>query len=342
MAGSVEEKLSAISRDQKHGAGFLAREALAAFKLAVVKSEAETVESFLREMAKLGARLISLRPSMSAPIANAVVRAFDAISMAAGNARSVGDVKDTACKASDGLREVARENIQKTVLRASQAVPEQATILTHSYSETCLKALVSCAEKKITVLATESRPLFEGRKMAAGLKKGGVEVTLITDAEAGHFVRECQMVLVGADSVLSDGSVVNKMGTYLIALAAKDSDIPFHVACDSWKFRLEGGVPELEEKSAEELRSGLSGVRARNVYFDVTPGRLVTSIITEEGARSTAEIIAAARRWRGVLNGMLKIAGQHEKPRVPCRWRGMPRRGSKRTRCARGARLSFP
>jgi translation initiation factor 2B subunit (eIF-2B alpha/beta/delta family) len=253
---------------------------------------------------------------MSAPIANAVVRAFEAISKAAGNARSVGDVRDIASKASDRLREVARENIQKTVLHASQAVAEGAAVLTHSYSETCLKALVSCVGKKITVFATESRPLFEGRKMAAGLKKGGVEVTLITDAEAGHFVRECQMVLVGADSVLSDGSVVNKMGTYLIALAAKDSDIPFRVACDSWKFRLEGGVPEPEEKSPQELGSGPSGTALRNVYFDVTPGRLVTSIITEQGARSTADITASASRWRGVLHGMLKIAGQHEKTRL--------------------------
>ena len=304
----VERKIGAILRDQSHGAAFFAREALEALKLAATESEAESVESFLREMAKLGGRLVSLRPSMSAPIANAVVRAFDTISRAAGNARSIADVKDVARKGADRLKKVAEENVRKTVLHASAAVPEAATVLTHSYSETCLKALVGCAKKAVKVYVTESRPLFEGRKTAATLREAEVKVTLITDAEAGHFVREAQVVLVGADSVLADGSVVNKMGTYLIALAAKGNGVPFYVACDSWKFRIESGVPELEEKSPEELGAGMKGIAARNVYFDVTPGGLVTSIITEEGIKQPKEIGALSERWRSALDRMLKLA----------------------------------
>lgn len=308
MTTGVEEKLRAISQDQTHGAAFLAREALEAMKLAAAESAAAGVDSFLRGMARLGCRLISLRPSMSAPIANGVVRVFDAVLQAAKEKADLRRVRQMTCEAVDRLSKVAEDNADKTVMHASRIIPKNATILTHSYSETCLRGLLACAEKGIRVCATESRPLLEGRKMAESLRQGGINVTLITDAEAGHFMPEVQVVLVGADTILEDGSVVNKMGTYLIALAAKDKGVPFHVACDSWKVRIESGVPELEEKSPDEVAEGTAGVPARNVYFDITPARLVTKIITEDGELSPVEVVRKQERWKNVLEKMNELA----------------------------------
>lgn len=304
----VEAKIQGILHDQEHGAAFLAREALVAMKLAAGESQADSVDSFSREMASLGTRLVRLRPSMSAPICNGVVRVFDAIFQAAGNTEDVRELKQVGCQAAERLLNSSKENVRKTVVEASRVIPVGATVLTHSYSETCLQALGALREKSVKVYVTESRPLFEGRVMAESLRRSGLDVTLLTDAEAGHFMRDVQVVLVGADTVLSDGSVVNKMGTYLIALAAKDKGVPFHVACDSWKFRIEAGAPQLEEKSAAEvIEEGLK-IEARNVYFDMTPARLITSILTEDGEVKPSEVSRRSDKWGRVLRRVEELA----------------------------------
>jgi ribose 1,5-bisphosphate isomerase len=304
MSEHVARELERISQDQEHGAGFLAREALKTMKIAAVECGASGVNLFLREMATLGCRLISLRPSMSAPIANGVVRAFEAITQAAKGEDDLEKVRAMTCEVVDRLLAVAEKNVDRIVKYVAEVVPRNAMVLTHSYSETCLRSLLACSEKGIRVFATESRPLLEGRKMAVSLRQGGIDATLITDAEAGHFMSEVQLVLVGADTVLDDGAVVNKMGTCLIALAATDRKVPFYVACDSWKVRIESGVPHLEEKSAEEVVEKTVAVPARNICFDVTPARLITAIITEDGKLRPKEVVGKGRRWRRVLERM--------------------------------------
>jgi len=309
MLEGVEQKIEAILKDRMHGAADLAKQAVAIMKLAAASSDARKAESFLREMAGLGTRLIALRPSMSAPICSAIARFFDAISRSSAAAGHVGEVKENAGRAADRLLEQADEMPRLTAVHVSRMIPRRAAVLTHSYSETCLRSLLACAEKEISVFATESRPLCEGRTMAKKLQQGGVEVTLITDAEAGHFMSDVTMVLVGADSVLRDGSVINKVGTYLIALAARDRGVPFHVASDSWKFRIEEGVPELEEKDPEEIVNASSGLRARNIYFDVTPPSLITCIVTEEGTLTPPEVRLRTDKWIDVLRAMRGLAG---------------------------------
>ncbi|NQT84065.1 translation initiation factor eIF-2B [bacterium] len=308
MSEGIERKLEAIFRDRTHGAAFLAKQSLRAMKLSAVEGEAGEADSFLREMARLGTRIVRLRPSMSAPICNGIVRMFDAISQEARSVRDVRELKEFARRAVDRLLVVSEENVRKTAMHVCRAIPEGATVLTHSYSETCLRALLACEEKGVRVFATESRPLFEGRAMAESLRKGRVQVTLLTDAEAGHFMGDVQVVLVGADTVLMDGSLINKIGTYLLALAARDKDVPFRVACDSWKFRIEGGVPDLEEKSPDEVVDSASGMAARNVYFDLTPPRLITSLVTEVGDMKPEEVGLRSERWKEVLRGMFEMA----------------------------------
>ncbi len=315
MSELVEQKLEQISRDQEHGAAFLAREALQVMALAADESRAVEAQAFVKEAARLGCRLISLRPSMSSPIANAVVRAFDGISQEAEMVATVSSLREATRRITERLLAVSHENVKRAAEQACQLVPERlrgqgATVLTHSYSETCLLALRACKPKNLHVYVTESRPLFEGRKIATALRDAGIDVTLLTDAQAGHFIAETDLVLVGADTVLPDGSVVNKMGTYLIALAASDGGVPFHVVCDSWKFRIEGGVPQLEEKSPDEVVPDPEAMPARNVYFDITPGRLVTSLITEEGEIRPSHLAARIEKWKGVLEKMNEIAGE--------------------------------
>jgi translation initiation factor 2B subunit (eIF-2B alpha/beta/delta family) len=312
LSGLIERKLHEILRDQKHGAAFLAREALNLIRLAAHESRAVEAGAFLKELATLGCRLISLRPSMSSPIANAVVRVFNGISRVAETTYDATAIREATDRIIEDLVAASRQNVNRAAERACQLVPERATILTHSYSETCLRALLACKPKSPRVYATESRPLFEGRKTVVALREAGIDVTLLTDVQAGHFIAKADLVLVGADTVLPDGSVVNKIGTYLIALAANDKGAPFHVVCDTWKFRIESGVFQLEEKSPGEVVADSERIPARNVYFDITPSRLVTSLLTEEGQISPSEVAAKNEKWRGALERM-RLVGS-----LPC------------------------
>jgi methylthioribose-1-phosphate isomerase len=153
------------------------------------------------------------------------------------------------------------------------------------------------------VWVSETRPRNQGMLTAWELGEHGVPHTIVPDNAAGHLVRtgEVDVCLVGTDRVVTDGSVCNKIGTYLKALAAREGGVPFYVAAPSssidWASPSEAAVP-IEERSADEVRQivgrGEDGqVRAvalaprgspvRNFAFDVTPGHLVTGLITERG-----------------------------------------------------------
>jgi translation initiation factor 2B subunit (eIF-2B alpha/beta/delta family) len=167
--------------------------------------------------------------------------------------------------------------------------------------------LLACRQQLERVYVTEGRPRCEGRATAQALAAAGIPVTLLTDAEAGLFISECAAVVIGADSVLADGSVVNKTGSYLLALAARASRpqrVPFLALAEMLKIA-PAARPHLEEMDpAEVLPPDLPGVSARNIYFDRTPASLVSAIITERGPLSRTQIreqAAQARRWARLL-----------------------------------------
>ena len=151
------------------------------------------------------------------------------------------------------------------------------------------------AGKKITVFADETRPFMQGARLTAWeLSEEGIDTTLITDNMAGNFMKsgDIDVVIVGTDRVAANGDVANKIGTYMVAVMAKEHDIPFYVACplSTIDFSIAKGddIP-IEERSADEV-TGYGGVRwapenikVRNPAFDVTPARFVTGLITEKG-----------------------------------------------------------
>lgn len=149
--------------------------------------------------------------------------------------------------------------------------------------------------KKIKVIATETRPVLQGARLTVWeLKKEGIPVTLITDNMVGYvmYKKMVNKVIVGADRVLGDGHVINKIGTYTIAIAAKRHGIPFYVAAPTSTFDLRSRVEDvkIEERNPNEVRKVLNKVYITledvdvfNPSFDITPPDLVTGIITEKG-----------------------------------------------------------
>ena len=157
-----------------------------------------------------------------------------------------------------------------------------------------IRAAVS-AGKRVEVYADETRPFLQGARLTVWeLQHDGIPATLITDNMAGHFLHAGRIgcVVVGADRIAANGDVANKVGTYSVAVLAKENHVPFYVAAPVSTFDLSlasGDQIPIEQRAATEVTQirGIpiapDGVRVENPAFDVTPNRYVTAIICERG-----------------------------------------------------------
>jgi methylthioribose-1-phosphate isomerase len=187
----------------------------------------------------------------------------------------------------------------------AELIPGDATILTHCNAGalatagygTALGVIRAAVEagKKVAVFADETRPFLQGARLTAWeLHKDNIPVTLITDNMAGHFMKAGRIscVIVGADRIAANGDVANKIGTYTVAVLAKENSIPFYVAAPistvDLKTKTGNDIP-IEERTPLEVthikgnRIAPEGVQIANPAFDVTPNRYVSAIITERG-----------------------------------------------------------
>jgi methylthioribose-1-phosphate isomerase len=186
-----------------------------------------------------------------------------------------------------------------------ELIPDTAVVLTHCNAGalatagygTALGVIRAAVEagKKVRVLADETRPFLQGARLTAWeLQKDDIPVSVITDNMAGHFLKagSIDCVVVGADRIAANGDVVNKIGTYSVAVLAKENKVSFYVAAPVSTLDLsmpDGGHIPIEERDPEEVRSikGVSitppGVEVFNPAFDVTPNHYVGAIITERG-----------------------------------------------------------
>ncbi len=184
-------------------------------------------------------------------------------------------------------------------------IPDGATVLTHCNAGalatagygTALGVIRGAIEagKKVSVFADETRPYLQGARLTAWeLVEDGIDTTLITDNMAGHFMKAGRItcVVVGADRIAANGDVANKIGTYSVAVLAKENGIPFYVAAPISTLDLtlaHGGLIHIENRASTEVTEfrGHSvapvGVKVENPAFDVTPSKYVTAIITELG-----------------------------------------------------------
>jgi translation initiation factor eIF-2B subunit delta len=162
--------------------------------------------------------------------------------------------------------------------------------MTHSYSSTVLGVLEHA--RGIEVICPESRPLGEGLSTAKELGAKGIQVRLVTDFAALSLVGECDLVMVGADAITLAG-VVNKIGTYGLALAAQDKKIPFYVLAGWEKFLPPpfSQALRIEKKDPQEVaQETMPNVVVENRYFEITPLDLITGVVTQAGVISGDEV----------------------------------------------------
>jgi methylthioribose-1-phosphate isomerase len=293
----------AIKTMQVRGAPAIGVAAAYGLALAAYESSAADSEVFIADLESAAARLRQTRPT--------AVNLQWALDRMLGRARVVVQtqgVPATRAALLDLAHAMAEEDVvtnQRMGAFGLDLVPTGANVLTHCNAGalatvdygTALGIVRAAhdAGRGIHVYVDETRPFLQGARLTAWeLQQLGVPMTLITDNMAGHFMSrgKVDLVVVGADRIAANGDVANKIGTYSVAVLAHENGIPFYVAAptSTIDLSLSGGdqIP-IEERSSREVTEILGspiapdGVHAAHPAFDITPARLVSAIVTEQG-----------------------------------------------------------
>lgn len=197
------------------------------------------------------------------------------------------------------------QNEKKIITNGVKAIKKYNNILTHCHSSTVVKIIQAVYKRKknIRIFADETRPLFQGRLTVKNLIKSGIKVTQITDSASGFLISPysgkdlmIDVVIVGADAIKPDGSIINKIGTYDIAASCYLNKIPFFVATSLLKYDKKNNI-KIEMRSAEEVwQNKPLGVEILNFAFDRVPAKFITGIICETGIIKPRQINVQVRK----------------------------------------------
>lgn len=282
----VEITAEKIAKMEIRGAGKIARSAAEALKACANASKAKSADDFVKELGEAGTALITARPS-AVSLPNAVRFVINRVQNANLSARKL---KELTIKTVDKFIEDSEKAVERIGEIGARRIADGDVIMTHCHSAAVLSVIKTAWRqgKKIRVIATESRPRYQGHIIVRELIKEGIPCTLIVDSAVRAFMKQADKVIVGADSIAANGAVVNKIGTSQLALAAHEARVLFLVAAESYKFHpqtLVGELVEIEERSAKEVANpqDFKGAEIRNPAFDITPPEYIDLIITEKG-----------------------------------------------------------
>jgi translation initiation factor 2B subunit (eIF-2B alpha/beta/delta family) len=240
---------------------------------------------------------VTVARTAMATVHNIIKRIIDIMYSSEGHGLS--SLRSSIIQQADREIEKSIKSVEKIGGHVAKLISPGEVIFTYSYSSTVLTALKEAHRRngKLSVIVPRSGVWQVGLRMARLLAEAGISLTFIDDAASGIYISKCVKVLVGADRICMDGSLVNAAGTYLVAVLANRAGTPFYVLCETLKFdlRLKGCDVDLEEKEpGEVVRPGVlpPTVLVKNPYFDVTPLELTSGVVTENGLMDKKDIIA--------------------------------------------------
>ena len=262
--------VAGLSGDRVHGANFLGRQALELLSTAAQASDAKDTDALFYHLLLVFLRLRRAQPAM-ANVWNVTGRLLQVVDRERETVASVDEFKNRVKELGQRIANEAATACDDASRNTAQILPQEGVVLTHSYSSTVLRALELGFKggKAFQVFATESYPGMEGKQLAKDLIALGIPVRLIADSIVHSIIPRANLVLVGADSVLKDGSLIHKAGTGNIATAAKKHGIPFCSSCETAKFSAQDFLGE-HPTIPQDL-------------FDLTPAESVSNYITEDG-----------------------------------------------------------
>jgi methylthioribose-1-phosphate isomerase len=298
--GRHQDIASAIAELKIRGAPAIGIAGAYGVALGALKIKASSKTEFLNKLKVVIQTIASTRPT-----ARNLFRALERMERAAESGKDVEQIKKALVAEAIAIHSEEAEATLKLSQLGAELIEDGFTILTHcntgplataSYG-TALGVIRQAWEqgKKLKVIATETRPLLQGARLTAWeLKKANIPFTLITDSMAGYFMSkgDIDCVIVGADCIASNGDTANKIGTYTLAVLAKENGIPFYVAAPTTTIDpalASGAEIPIEQRSPDEIThiQGVAiapeGIEVANPAFDVTPHPYITAIITESG-----------------------------------------------------------
>jgi len=272
--------------------------------LGMRKSKATGTKQLATEFQKTCDLLAATRPT-AVNLFWAIDRMKRTFAAAAHAGCSVDEIRQRLDHEAHAIHDEDVASCRSMGAHGASLVPQTANILTHCNAGALATAGYGTAlgviraavaqGKKIAVLADETRPFLQGARLTAWeLVKDGIDTTVITDNMAASMMRlgHVDLVVVGADRIAANGDVANKVGTYGVAVLAKEHGIPFYVAAPTSTFdpaTPNGAAIPIEQRGGDEVaswqgtRTAPAGVQVWNPAFDMTPAELITSIITDKG-----------------------------------------------------------
>ncbi len=277
----IQKSLTELKEDNTSGANELINKALDILKYQadIIANQSEDIQDVIIKLSK---EIINSRPSM-APLINTIGYIIQNL--------EVITKKDILYRIEQFKRDKLKiekalvNNFNEFIFSNNKEIHK---IMLISYSSTIIQLLNHLMDRSIELFIMESRPLFEGYQTAKILSSN-FQTHLIVDAAIGKFMNQMDLVLIGIDSILKDGSIINKIGTFPLAVVANEKKIDVYAVGDSLKYNLKshfGLSVEIQEKPKEEvfkLESSERNLIVHNYYFDITPPKYIKGIISDLG-----------------------------------------------------------
>lgn len=268
------------------GAGKIARASADAMRGLAESYRGSDLEEFKALLAEGARALLSTRPT-AISLKNAL-----RLTLERARGECVSEFKECVRSEAERFIQSSLKAVEMIGIYGSKRIKDSDALLTHCNSSASISVILQAHRdgKKIRAFATETRPWNQGYLTAKELAKNGVDVTLIVDSAVRYIIDDegIRAIFVGADTVCSNGVVINKIGTSQIALIAHEARVPFYVCAETYKFSpesLKGEIVKIEERDASEIADPreFPDVRFRNPVFDATPAEYIDAIITEKG-----------------------------------------------------------
>jgi len=275
------------------GAGKIARYAANALKESAKEITTKDPDVFIEVVKSIARCLVNTRPTaVSLPnsmryILNRLLEDYNK------GTHAVNELKELIRIYADDFIDKSIKAVETIAELGSKRIKDGYSIMTHCHSTVAVNIIKKAWEsgKHIEVFVRETRPRFQGHITAKALASAGIPVTLIVDSAARFFIKDIDLVVVGADTVAVNGAVINKIGTSELALVAKESRVNVLVGAETYKFdpkTVSGELVKIEERDWREIISEarlkeIGNIKVRNPAFDVTPPQYIDVIVTERG-----------------------------------------------------------
>jgi ribose 1,5-bisphosphate isomerase len=299
LSESVQSTAEKIKKLQVQGATNVAIAAIKAIETLARETKTKNKKTFISELSKAKEILFASRETE--PLMRNAVR-WIISQEEKSEEKNVDKLAKKVSVASHQFLENLEESNEKIAKIAAKRIRDNAVILTHCHSSTVTHSLKRAKQegKTFEIICTETRPVFQGRTTAKEMLELGVKTTFIVDSATRSFMNQVDLVIVGADAITSEGNVINKIGTSVIALIAHEARTPFYVVSELLKFDPEtiyGDYEKIEERSPDEIwKNPPKNLLIRNPAFDVTRRDFIHGIICEEGIISPHSIVEVVHR----------------------------------------------